>query len=99
MTAELFDFVTAVYIIQNIGPWSNIRSGASHLHLTLKNFKKYSEEDVLQAGKQGSAERVLTCPQPLIMCSSHSTVLMCKVDKSFINALCVHQQASSRKES
>lgn len=27
------------------------------------------------------------------MCSSDSTVLVCKVDKSFINALCVHQQA------
>lgn len=101
MRAELFDFVTVVYIIQNTGLRSSIKSGASHLHLTLqKNVKKkHREEGVLEAGKQGSAERVLTCPPPLIMCSSHSTVLMCKVDKSFINALCVHQQASSSNES
>lgn len=32
------------------------------------------------------------------MCSSHSTVLMRKVDKSFINALCVHQQALVEKK-
>lgn len=49
------------------------------------------------AGKERASwkdsENILTCPQSLILRSSHSTVLMLKVDKSFINALCVHQQA------
>lgn len=40
MTAELSDFVAVVYIIQNIGLWSSIKSGASHLHLTLILFFK-----------------------------------------------------------
>lgn len=41
---------------------------------------------------------ILTCPQKLIMCSSRFSVWMRKVDKSFINVLCVHQQAPVQKK-
>lgn len=78
----------------------NTKSRLSYLNLRF--WRNITKEDILQAGKRPfgmrHAERILTCPQSLILCASHSTVLMCKVDKSFINALCVHQQGLAERQ-